>query len=101
MKRRSFFKSFAAVIAAVALAPELAFNKKLALPVTGFDPRTDGIYNQIRNCHVDGTPVGLNLQNLLDDLWKLQRKRGKQKHIEMWVHEDDLPHVKKYFASLK
>lgn len=32
MKRRSFFKRLAAVVAAVAIAPEIAFRTKLELP---------------------------------------------------------------------
>ena len=36
--RRSFFKTIASVVAAVAIAPEIAFRSKLELPaVTGWD----------------------------------------------------------------
>lgn len=75
MKRRSFFKSLATLVATVALAPEIAFNRRLELPKTGFNPTTDGIYNQIHNCHMDGTPVGIDLQKLFDEVFAVQRKR--------------------------
>lgn len=41
MKRRFFFQKLAAVVAAVAIAPEIAFRRRLELPdVTGWDAGT-------------------------------------------------------------
>lgn len=56
MKRRSFFRNLAAIIAAVAIAPEIAFRTKLELPkaeaISSFWFQTDRYSNCVSDAYI-------------------------------------------------
>jgi hypothetical protein len=89
--RRSFFKRIAAAVAVVALAPQLAFRQKLALPVVevpaiNMQELFDTLYGVQRNRMFMGNPETIDIFTDADTAKQitgsLARYQWKQKHRE-------------------
>ena len=73
--RRSFFKRLAAVVAVVALAPEIAFSKRLELPK-------------------------LDLQKFISELYDLARsRRGQAETIDILCDEQTAGDIRRCYAN--
>jgi hypothetical protein len=70
LSRRSWLKRFGAIVATVALAPEIAFRAKLEVtPVTFIPPPA----------------YVTNLHDYLDKFYQLARARGQYPEIDIWT----------------
>ncbi len=71
--RRSFFKRAAAIVACLAIAPEIAFRAKLPLPDLDWKPNVKGVYEQLMECESMGpSSEPLDLQELIASCYRLK-----------------------------
>lgn len=94
--RRSFFGRFGAAIATIALAPELAFRAKLALPEVEswtlfYAANQSGVYQQLVECSRAADQLEtakeskLNLEELFQAAYELKRQRQKAGISEHYI----------------
>lgn len=78
MTKRSFFRRFGAIIATIALAPEIAFNVRLPLSLV-YTPNIKGIYEQLRECERMGpSSEPLDLEELIAICYRIKRFRHSE-----------------------